>query len=332
MNSTIYMQWLLLRAMPRYPRRTSAADMEKILKENGIDTTRRTIERTLCKMLEYPMFAIDHDDKKPRGWFWSEEAALLDMPGMDHTTALTFSLACETLSTVLPRSAWKRLKPYHDRADELLRASPASKLSKWPRKVRILQRGQPLVPAEINEHVMESVYRAVFEERMLKIEYLKAGQKKHSEYQLSPLGLVIRGPVINLIAMSEKHANPAFFLLHRFKSAEVLEDKPAMFPTGFNLDRFLETEMGVRCSEEPINLRLKLLTEFALRAVTETPLTKGQKVVDSQDGLKILEVKLNDTLILRGWILSFGDQVEVLEPETLRSAMKQTISIMASRY
>jgi hypothetical protein len=70
-NDTIYMQWLLLRAVPRYPRRISAADLEKILKENGIDTTRRTIERTLCRMLEYPMFAIDRDDKKPRGWYWS---------------------------------------------------------------------------------------------------------------------------------------------------------------------------------------------------------------------------------------------------------------------
>ena len=52
---TLLRHWHMLKHIPRYPQKVSTADLEKWLKNDGFETSRRTIQRDLDKLsLEFP--------------------------------------------------------------------------------------------------------------------------------------------------------------------------------------------------------------------------------------------------------------------------------------
>lgn len=75
MSNTILRQWLVLRMLPRAPRRIDTGAIETRLRERGIEVHRRTIQRDLLDLAE--VFPIVADERaKPYGWRWSEDAEL----------------------------------------------------------------------------------------------------------------------------------------------------------------------------------------------------------------------------------------------------------------
>lgn len=73
MKSAILRQWLVLRMLPRAPRRIDTGAIESRLRERGIEVHRRTIQRDLLDLAE--VFPIVADERaKPYGWRWSDDA------------------------------------------------------------------------------------------------------------------------------------------------------------------------------------------------------------------------------------------------------------------
>jgi predicted DNA-binding transcriptional regulator YafY len=64
----------------------------------------------------------------------------------------------------------------------------------------------------------------------------------------------------------------------------------------------------------------------------ESPLGQKQKIGPEEDGFVRIDATVPDTSQLRWWLLGFGDQVEVLEPEHLRDEFAQIARSMADMY
>ena len=64
------------------------------------------------------------------------------------------------------------------------------------------------------------------------------GSKGNIQYRINPIGLVVRDSVIYLVATLAENDELRQFVLHRIKSAQVLED-PATSPRGFDLDEYI---------------------------------------------------------------------------------------------
>ncbi|MBI5526255.1 MAG: WYL domain-containing protein [Deltaproteobacteria bacterium] len=332
MNKTLYRHWLILRALRRHPAKTSALEIEGVLGDLKIRVTRRTIERDLCDLMRHPYFPIGHDDNKPRGWYWTPAASIMDIPAMEPSTALTFHILEHFTNRLLPKSICDKLAPYQARAAEVLKALPESKFAKWPAKVRYLPRGQALAPAKIDNSVLERVYEALLYEKKLLVWYCAAHRSKPIELLLHPLGLVIREPVVYLVAVADGHPDPYVYLLHRMQKAEVIQELRAV-PKGFDLDAFINSgALGVRLAERPANLRLRFLSDGAEKFLSETPLSKDQIIETAKGGHKVLRATVPDTLVLRSFLLGFEDSVEVLAPESLRKDLRDAARRMAKLY
>jgi hypothetical protein len=321
-QSTLYRTLILLGRIPRSPGRISVTELLDGLENEGISICRRVLERDLLAIEEEGYFQIGHDDYKPRGWFWLEDAKRVDIPMMDSNAALTFLMTAEYLERVLPRSTLKYLRPYHKRAKEVLSNLP-SRYSCWPAKIRVVPHGMHLLPAEIDPKVQDVVYDALLRGLKLKVDYKKLGAKKASEYILNPLGLVVRGASLNLVATISDHDNAHNFLLHRMFSAEITGD-PVFIPKGFSLDRHIETgELGVKKGDGDLKLKLKLNSVFTKNLFAESPIDKSQKLTTCEDGTVLLEAEVPDTVVLRSALLSFGSQIHVVEPEGLRKELHE---------
>lgn len=328
---TLCRHLLILRMLPRYPRKIDGAAIEaKLRAEGDSETTRRTIQRDLEKLSE--MFPIACDDStKPYGWSWAQDAPAFDMPGMDPATALTFLFAERFLAPLFPKSTLSSLRPYLTNAHKILDRLTANRLHKWPDKVRVIPRGQPLLSPEIKPEVVDVVYEALLQERRFRTLYRKRGDSECREYVVNPLGLVIQDQLTYLVASLWDYDDPLLLLLHRMESAELL-DESCRVPEDFDLQEYLDSgELLFPESDRMLKL-VVLFDKYAGAHLLETPLSRDQQVKEQKDGRLLVKATVADTAQLRWWLLGFGDKVEVVGPKGLKNEFKLIANEISHLY
>ncbi len=70
----------------------------------------------------------------------------------------------------------------------------------------------------------------------------------------------------------------------------------------------------------------------AAETLRETPLSKDQQISPHDDEYGLLEATVSNTRELRGWLLSYGSLVEVLEPKSLRRELMREVRETARMY
>jgi predicted DNA-binding transcriptional regulator YafY len=326
---TTYRHWLMLQMIPRHPRKIDGAAIEARLRDEGYETTRRTIQRDLMMLAN--VFPLICDGKsKPFGWSWSSDAPGLTVPNMDPAAALTFRMVEQHLAPLLPRSAFRSIEPYLSRAGRVLDRLSENRLRAWPQKVRVVPRGQPLRAPEVKEEVLETVCTALLEECRLCARYRKRGESEAKEYEVSPLGLVFQDRIIYLVATLWDYKDPILLLLHRFESAELLE-KPCTPPVGFDLEAYSERELHFPEGEQPLRLEALFNAGVAMH-LAETPLSDDQQMTEKADGRVLVKATIADTAQLRWWLLGFGDRVEVRKPKRLREEFRAISRRLCEQY
>lgn len=336
MRDTLYRQWAMLRALPRYPRKMTVAQLAERLRADGDfgNVSRRTLERDLQQLSG--VFPIEQTDlnTKPTAWRWRKGAKVLDVPALDPPTALTFSLVGAYLEKLLPASTLDDLQPYLSTAEGVLRQSPA-RLGRWPAKIRVIGSSQPLKAPKIVPEAQRTVYEALLGEQRLAVRYAikgaPKGEKGSRDYDdVNPLALVIKDQLVYLVCTLWDYTDIRQLALHRVQSARILERRATRIP-GFDLDTYIARgEFGISLGK-PIRLRA-LFDEHAAAHLAETPLSDDQRLEPAPNGRTRVSATVPDTQQLRWWLMAFGAQVEVLAPESLRSEFREDAEAMVARY
>ena len=118
--------------------------------------------------------------------------------------------------------------------------------------------------------------------------------------------------------------------LHRMRVAVVM-DTPSTTPNGFYLDDYIASGELNFAVGDTIDLKAWISKDMAIH-LQERPLHSNQLISESDDERILLNVTVQDTNELRWWLLGFGDQVEVVAPEDLRSDFHAIANKMAKAY
>ena len=330
MGNPLLRQWMILNLVPKWPRKVSTRELRDDLAERGIQVSIRTIQRDLLKISE--IFPLENDGSKDiPGWFWSRDADIFDIPSMEPSVALAFKLVQEHLTDLLPFSVLGQLKPYFERASQVLNNLQGSGLSSWHEMVKVVPETQRLLPSEIKDEVLNAVYDALLRQKRLKARYTPRG-KETREYEISPLGLIFRQRIAYLLGTTWDGDIVRQFALHRFGSAEIT-DVNVLRPADFDLDKYISSGFidYLIGKEKRIHL-VALFTRDAGYHLYETPLSEDQEIIPTRDGDLKISATVFDTSQLRWWLLGFGDQVEVLKPRKLREEFSNVARSMAAKY
>jgi len=317
-NDTLLRLLTMLRYIPQHPRQITARELTERVETEGFVVSKRTVERDLLSMSEiFPL--VSNERSRPYGWSWSKDAEAFALPGMSPLQALTLELAHDHLATLLPASLLETLTPYFKCAEGVLSSGEGvKKLASWRKKVAIVPPNQPLIPPSYPEEIIEAVHSALLSEQQLEISYKSREQGETKSYPVHPLGIVQRGAVTYLVATLYDYTDIRLLAVHRIKSAQVL-DQPAKPPKKFDLAKYIrQGAFGFEESGE-----IKLVVRFTVPAaehLLETPLSLDQQIEPDQPDWVRVEATVPDTAQLRWWLLGFADQVEVLEPASLRDA------------
>lgn len=332
MKSTLLRQWFMLRKIPRSPRVIGTSELVSLLSDAGFEIDLRTVQRDLNSLSE--VLPITSDQHKPQGWSWLRDAGQFDIPGLEPQAALAFHMAEAHLRSVLPASTLGTLRPWFDAARGVL-DEHGNGLAKWPNKIRVLPRGLPMQVPVIHPEVQAVVYQAVLQDCKLSINYGGNADQIDGEVQpryiVSPLALVVRNGVVYLVCVYDGHSDPRQLALHRMREAELLTE-PAQRPKGFSIDGYIaEGEFGIPLNPRPIKLEAEFYRHVAIY-LQESPISDDQTISDLDEENILLRATVPDTLELRLWLKSFGDDVAILKPVSLRREFQKMADNLKDYY
>lgn len=329
-RQTLVRQWEMLKLLPTRQPGVTARKITEQLNSSGFAVSKRQIERDL-DLLSQSFAIVCNDRGKPYGWHWMEGAGA-DIPAVSAAEALSLSMVEKILTPLVPSTVLDAIAPRLNQAkDKLAKLQPYNDLVSWQEKVAYvpatLQQKGPI----ISDRILRIVQIALLRSQCIKVTYSPVS--RHSEtkqYTLHPLSIVQRGVTTYLAAKVEPYDDVRLFVIHRMDDVEILEDKKTVIPEGFSLKNYLE--QGALHFSDGNKMRLRALIHEELAGhLEEAPLSEDQVISKTKQVIK-LEVTITDSWHLRWWILSQGDKIEVIEPQTLRSEIKSTLERAAKPY
>ena len=181
--------------------------------------------------------------------------------------------------------------------------------------------------------VFEKVALAWTTRRRMKIAYQSLQSEEVREWLLEPYFVEATGVGYSVYvighAVREGKEGLITFKLDRIKSAEVLESNFEP-PADFDISKLLSGSWGIIWGEEQ-EVELKF-SPAVTRRVKEAHWHISQVITDLPDGGCILKLKVGSLLEITPWIRSWGPDVEVLAPESLRQEFRVWTSLLHKMY
>lgn len=120
------------------------------------------------------------------------------------------------------------------------------------------------------------------------------------------------------------------FKIERIEAIQVTGESYTI-PSDFDANKYFDSSWGIIVEGEAKTIKLKFDPGIA-RIFEETIWHPSQMLKRQKDGSLLMTLQVMDTVELYSWILSWGDRVEVLEPEELREDIIRTVEAMRRMY
>lgn len=304
---------LAFEMLKRIPRsyKVTATELHEQLSQVGIVRDIRTIQRNLEMLCEH--FDIEKDDRsKPYGYSWIKGSEGLSMPNLSSQESLLLSLAEDYLSNLLPANVMASLNGFFGEARYNLNPSTGSKKEReWLKKVRVVSETQPLLPPKVDADVFQNISDALFNDRLLNIEYTNAKQD-HKSAMVMPLGLAQQGVRLYLVCRFDGYENERSLAVHRINKAMISTfgfERPKDFSLSqYDADGRFGFGEGEKCQIE------FTITKQAGYHLLETPLSEDQVVEELDDNFRIRATVVNSKQF-DNWLLSFGKELHIIRNE-----------------
>lgn len=212
--------------------------------------------------------------------------------------------------------------------DKLAASFPDAMISHHIARAADLIRAKPLRSAYVR--VLEAITRAWADRRKVQIRYRAPGGAT-TERVICPYFLeVARGePGSYVIGYDDLRDALRTFKIERITDAEVLNESYTI-PDDFDpYERFSAAWSVMDDAEVDIHLRF---SATAAERVRESIWHRSQRIVEQSDGGCELFMRVSGIREVRGWVLSWGSDVEVLAPPELRDEVRDHALRMAERY
>ncbi|HTD29793.1 MAG TPA: WYL domain-containing protein [Xanthomonadaceae bacterium] len=324
--ATLERQWAMLRMIPRFPRAITVAALMTALRDAGFRPSRRTIERDLHELsVRFPI-TVDDSGKTYR-WSWTKAALIEFMPRLSVSQSVTLSLAKAHVRKLLPKAMLDDVQPVFDAAEREL-ANTGWK--DWHKRTAVAPAAFALLPPKIDAKVLSDVQHALAGRVCMTAKYRSKGSKTPKQRTIHPLGLLIRGSVQYLVCNLPEYKEPRQLAIHRMTNT-VIGTEPCREPHGFSMSRYIAHDLSI-ASRGKIRLRA-IFNASSAEHLRETALSKYQtwRPIEGTDKVEI-SATVDDDVQLKRWLLSFGSEVEVTEPEHLRQEMAEEIEKARRAY
>tara|TARA_Y100001933_G_scaffold212767_3_gene218033 strand:- start:13599 stop:14585 length:987 start_codon:yes stop_codon:yes gene_type:complete len=293
-----------------------------------IECSEPTVKRTIAAMRDYLSAPIVYDRER-NGYVYSGDGIdpNWELPGLWFSAGeLQALLALERmLSTLSPGLLAEELSPFRSRIESLLQRQEVGTGELYER-LRILAMGS----RDVRPTLFRSIAQALASRQRLDIAYRSRSRDEVSRRTVSPQRLVHYRDTWYLDGWCHMRDGLRIFAVDRIDSAELLAE-PADNLEADELDRRLARSYGIFSGVPRASAILRFSAHMARWVADEQwhPQQQGQWLTDGRYELTIPYA--DPTELIRD-ILRFGQEVEVVRPETLRALVTKELTAALDQY
>jgi proteasome accessory factor B len=181
--------------------------------------------------------------------------------------------------------------------------------------------------SRLEEH-MDTVLRSVLRQEKLDVRYRHSSGRK-SLHHFAPYTIVLYRDALYLLGASHRHKQPIYLAVDRIESVERSGERFAL-PPAYSPRNLTADVAGIWSGPEVVvSLRLR---GRAAEQIPERLIHPSQSFTPLHGGATLMRLTVRGWQELAWWILSWGGDVEVLEPKDLRDFVKRSVSAAAALY
>jgi predicted DNA-binding transcriptional regulator YafY len=179
------------------------------------------------------------------------------------------------------------------------------------------------------DEVIGALTDAMFKQRTCLVEYHSFGEDKVKHFKIDPLRFVERDGGLYVFVKATSFGNILVLAVERVLKLTPTDDCYKV-PKNFDPDTLLKNAFNLTY-DDPVAVKVRFSADQA-RYVKERRWADKQTLTDQPDGSVILEMETSGRWDVKRWVLAYGADAEVLEPEDLRREIAEEINKMALGY
>jgi predicted DNA-binding transcriptional regulator YafY len=183
-------------------------------------------------------------------------------------------------------------------------------LEKQPQDARKINNFNKLIRAWLTQHKVKMLCQYIDEEKPV--------ERIIDPYFIEPS---IIGGSSYIIAYCNLRKTICAFKLERIFGEVEVESETFTVPSDFNAVDYLGSAWGIQTDKEAQIVKLHFKPRIS-RVIAEFNLHPTQHNEFQKDGSLIMTLKVRDDIHFRNLIMAWADEVEVIEPETLRTQIR----------
>jgi len=288
-----------------------------------LEVSQRTIYRDINDISLFTTLILD-EEKRNGGYRFLNEN-FLDPIRFNEEEELAFTL----LPSLLDRD---KRPPGFDSAYDKVMASHRKNQTERSNLVRditdIIQMGTPAYRTEYPNYLHE-IIQAILDKRTIDTVYHTQSRDETSNRMIDPYYLIPREQRFYLIGFCHRAQGMRVFRLSRFQQVHITN---RVFDLGdFSVQQYLKNTWSIHPGERNTRFRVHFNSKVA-RYIREEELFVQPWMKELADGSLLFEVTVNNEHEFIMWLLQYGPDAEILEPQSAREEMKARMAAWMRMY
>ncbi len=313
-EQTIIRLLFMLKHIPVYPKFILTKDLWAVVNEH-FPIGKRTVERDLPKLSELLDLTCG---ESPEGNKWSFKSDSLHhfLPAISAEEALSLKLVEEHLKQYLPSQTFAKLNSLFKKSNQVLEKTGA--LKQLSNLVRSVPQALKIVPDNINQAFVDTIFDALLNNNMLRIKY----HENANQYLIKPLGVLVRDYKLVLVCQYDGFDNVRNLLVHRLKE---VEKTTFSYKHDFNLQKYIDKQSAaVSLNNESILLSMEVKS-CVKDLLNESSLDASQNITPINDTWSHVDVTLPHTVELENWLQSQLHNIRIISPKKLKQRVMDKV-------
>src|SRR6185503_724833 len=187
--------------------------------------------------------------------------------------------------------------------------------------------GGAKLQAPAAEH-LRTIQAALVERRRLRLRYYSMSRDEVTDRRVDPYHLTLHNGGYYLVARCHLREAVRLFAVERIREVKA-EATRFQRPADFDLDKYLSGAWGI-IRGDIVTVKV-IFGRGVARYIKDRLWHPTQRLRDLDGGRVELTLRVADTLEVRRWILGFGPEAEVVEPASMRDALRREAEALARK-
>ena len=179
------------------------------------------------------------------------------------------------------------------------------------------------------EEIIDALTEAMLQQRTCNARYHSFSRDVVTSFRIEPLKFFENDGGLYAFVRATDYDEIRILAVERIQELTVTGE-PFSYPQGFDPEELLSQAFDI-VYDDPIEARIWISSSQA-KYVKERRFVRNQNVIEQEDGSIILELKTSGWWDVRRWVLSFGAEAVVLEPEALRDQIVEETRRLLEGY